>query len=50
MLLSDLMPNLNASRALVLGYIFEVPHIILKFGTYVCNAPQRPKFAFSKRM
>ena len=34
MLLSDLMPNLNAGRALVLGYIFEVPNMSLKFRIY----------------
>ena len=34
MLFSDLMPNLNARRALVLGYIFEVPNIFLKVRIY----------------
>ena len=37
MLLSDLMPKLNARRALVLEYIFEVPHILLKFRTYISD-------------
>ena len=31
MLLSDLMPKLDARRALVLEYIFEVLNIFLKF-------------------
>ena len=35
MLLSDLMPKLNARRALVLEYIFEVLNIFLKFHIYV---------------
>ena len=35
MLLSDLMSKLNARRALVLEYIFEVLNIFLKFRTYI---------------
>ena len=37
MVLSDLMPKINARRALVLEYIFEVPHanIFLKFRTHI---------------
>ena len=31
------MPKLNACRALVLEYIFEVPHIFLKFRTYISD-------------
>ena len=34
LLLSDLMSKLNARRALVLQYIFEVPNIFLKFHIY----------------
>ena len=42
--ISDLMPKLNACRALVLEYISEVPkyifevlHILLKFRTYTSD-------------
>ena len=35
MLLSDLMSKLNARRALVLEYIFEVLNIFLEFRIYI---------------
>ena len=39
--ISDLMPKLNACRALVLEYIFEVPDIFLKFRTYISDLMQK---------